>query len=170
MKKLLSLLVFLFASFTFSQAYQVNLTCTAPTSPSGVTITGFQFYRATGTSTTFSVLNTTPATTCSYSDTTVANSTVYQYYAETVVTVTGVTGSQSSIPSSTISVTVPGTVPPPTNPSATITAETVAAVVNPKTGQVTATVKFTVTPDDDKKVTTKKNITAEVTQKVEAGS
>jgi len=82
-------------------AYQVNLAWNAPQNPP-VTIAGYNVYRATGTSTTYQLLNTAIDGTTSYSDTTVQAGTAYSYYVESVDTA-GV----SSAPSSSYAVTVP---------------------------------------------------------------
>ena|SRR5271163_4999410 len=106
MKKLLILFLLFFAVAARAQ-YQVNLSCTPGTNPTGVTTVGFNFYRAPSGSTTFTLLNSTPTTTCAYSDTTTTSGTTYQYNAIEVAAVTGVTGNVLSAPSANTSVTVP---------------------------------------------------------------
>lgn len=82
-------------------SYQVNLGWTAPTSSSD-TVSGYNIYRATGTSSTFQKLNSSVSATVSYTDDSVQGSTSYQYYV-TAVDSSGV----ESAPSNTASVAVP---------------------------------------------------------------
>jgi hypothetical protein len=91
--------------YTFTEAtvapYQVNLSWDAPSSPP-VTISGYNIYRATGSSATYTLLNPSLNSGTSYSDTTVQSGNDYTYYVESVDS-SGV----ASAPSTTYSVTVP---------------------------------------------------------------
>jgi hypothetical protein len=82
-------------------SYQVNLGWTAPTSSSDP-VSGYNIYRATGTSSTFQKLNSSVSAPVSYTDDSVQGSTSYQYYV-TAVDSSGV----ESVPSNTATVTVP---------------------------------------------------------------
>jgi hypothetical protein len=91
--------------YTFTEAstapYQVNLSWDAPSDPP-VTISGYNVYRATGSSTTYTLLNPSLESATSYSDSSVESGGSYTYYVESVDS-SGV----ASAPSSTYSVTVP---------------------------------------------------------------
>jgi hypothetical protein len=84
-----------------SASYQVNLSWTAPTSSSDP-VSGYNIYRATGTSSTFQKLNSSVSAPVSYTDDSVQGSTSYQYYV-TAVDSSGV----ESVPSNTATVAVP---------------------------------------------------------------
>jgi fibronectin type 3 domain-containing protein len=85
-------------------SYQVNLTWDAPTDSSDPAIVGYYIFRALAGSTTYQQLNPTGEfdTQTSYSDTSVASGTTYDYYVESVDS-SGV----ESAPSGIASVTVP---------------------------------------------------------------
>lgn len=70
-------------SGTTSTAYEVQLSWAAPTSATDP-VTGYNIYRESGGSSTYQLLNTTPDTSTTYTDTTVANGTTYSYYVESV--------------------------------------------------------------------------------------
>lgn len=70
--------------------------------PSGTDISGYNIYRATGSSSSFSKLNSTVNAPASYMDSTVAASTTYEYYVTTV----DAAGAEST-PSNTATVAVP---------------------------------------------------------------
>ena len=84
-----------------STAYQVNVSWTAPASPP-VEISGYRIFRATGTSTTYQLLNASIVDATSFVDTTVAEGVSYDYYVESVDTA-GV----ASAPSTVFSVSIP---------------------------------------------------------------
>jgi hypothetical protein len=84
-----------------AQSYKVDLTWNAPTA-SADPVTGYNVYRATGGGATYQLLNSSINSTTTYSDTTVANSTSYSYYVESV----DAQGNQS-VPSNTFTVTIP---------------------------------------------------------------
>jgi hypothetical protein len=84
-----------------ASGYQVNLSWDAPGS-SGVQIGGYHVYRAVSGSSAYQELNSSLDTSTSYVDTTVKDSTTYDYYVESVST-SGV----SSAPSSVLSIAVP---------------------------------------------------------------
>jgi LysM repeat protein len=88
------------ASATYSFPV-VNLTWDAPTS-SPVPVTGYNIYRAVGSSSTFQLLNATPDTETMYEDSTVQAGNSYTYYIVSV----DASGAQS-VPSNEVSVTVP---------------------------------------------------------------
>jgi fibronectin type 3 domain-containing protein len=80
MKRLALAPLLLLILTSLSNAHSVSLTCTASTSTG---VTGYNFYRGTspgGESST--ALNSTPVSTCSYTDTTVAAATTYYYVAK----------------------------------------------------------------------------------------
>lgn len=81
--------------------HQVALTWDAPTS-SPDPVAGYNIYRATGTSSSYTLVNPSIDTLTSYTDTTVIASTAYTYYVESV----DASGNQSG-PSNSVSVTVP---------------------------------------------------------------
>jgi hypothetical protein len=80
-------------------SYQVNLSWIAPSS-SPVGVTGYNIYRATGSSASYQLINSSAST--SYSDSAVASNTSYSYYVESV----DAAGSQS-IPSNSYTVAIP---------------------------------------------------------------
>lgn len=82
-------------------APEVDLSWEAPTS-SPVTITAYRIYRSTGSSGSFSVINSTPAETVVYIDKAVVSGNSYSYIVKSV-DATGI----ESIPSNQISVSVP---------------------------------------------------------------
>jgi hypothetical protein len=84
--------------------HQVSLRWAAPTN-SPVSVMGYNIYRATGSSTSFQLLNSTEDTQTTYVDTTVLASTSYTYYVTSVDS----KGKQSA-PSNRVTVTVPGSV------------------------------------------------------------
>lgn len=112
--------------------FQANLSWTAPTTPAGVTVTGYQVFRAAHGSSSFSNLTSTPVAATSYVDSTVAAGSSYDYYVETVATVSGVTGVDSG-PSNILTISVPATPPPPTNLTGTVTIVTVTVTTTAKT-------------------------------------
>jgi hypothetical protein len=79
----------------------INLTWYAPTN-SPVSVTGYNIYRAVGSSSAFQLLNSSLDTETTYEDSTVQGGTSYTYYVESV-DASGV----KSIPSSEVAVTVP---------------------------------------------------------------
>ncbi len=81
--------------------YQVNLSWDAPAS-SGVQIAGYHIYRAIGGTSDYQQLDTSLDTGTTYVDTTVKDSTDYDYFVETVST-SGV----SSAPSGVLAIAVP---------------------------------------------------------------
>lgn len=78
-----------------------------------IVIAGYNVYRAVAGSSSYQLVNTPPVTSTAYTDTTVTNGVTYDYYVETVDTA-GV----SSVPSSVLMITIPGSAPqqpaPPT--------------------------------------------------------
>jgi len=81
--------------------HQVDLSWQAP-SNSPVPVTGYNVYRATGSSSSFQMLNSSVVTPTSYVDMTVVAGTSYTYY---VVSVDSSGGSSS--PSNQVTVTIP---------------------------------------------------------------
>jgi Cep192 domain 4 len=81
--------------------YAVDLSWNAPTS-SPDPVAGYHVYRATGSSTSYQLVNNTVLTTTSYADTGVQNSTSYSYYIKSV----DASGNESD-PSNTITVNIP---------------------------------------------------------------
>jgi hypothetical protein len=156
MKRALILALVACASLASAQNYQANVSCTPATQPTGTTITGYAFYRAIHASSSYSLLNSTPVSTCAYTDTTVLNGTSYDYYVETVATVTGTTGPIQSAPSSVLTIAIPSTVVlPPTSPTGTITGQQIALTVDTKTNTVTAKVTMIEGPTKTVKVASK---------------
>jgi hypothetical protein len=93
-----------------ASSYEVNLTWNAPASSTDPVV-GYYVFRASGSSSTYAQLNATaiPATTATsyaYSDETVANGTTDSYYVTSVDA-----GGDQSVPSNTITVTVPASAP-----------------------------------------------------------
>jgi len=86
---------------TDTTAYEVNLSWDAP-DDSSATISGYSVYRAASGSSAYQVLNASLDAQTTYTDTTVSNSTSYDYYVETVDS-SGV----SSAPSNVLSISVP---------------------------------------------------------------
>ena len=82
-------------------AYTVALTWSAPTSSTDP-VAGYDVYRALSGSSTYQLLNPTPSTTTTYSDSSVANGQTYLYYVVSV----DASGNQSS-PSNTYTATIP---------------------------------------------------------------
>lgn len=110
MKRLLAL--FVFALGAFAQSHSATLTWTVPTEPSG---TGYDVYRAVGTcpssgigTLSYTLLNSTPLTVLTYTDTTVTGGTTYCYYVTA-----SLSGVQSG-PSPTAGAAIPSTFPPTT--------------------------------------------------------
>jgi len=89
------------ATYTITSAPQVDLSWEAPTS-SSVSIVGFDIYRATGSSSTYQLLNSSLDAQTTYMDSAVQSGTAYTYYVESVDS----SGMQSA-PSSPVSVTIP---------------------------------------------------------------
>ena len=81
--------------------HEVDLSWSAPSS-SIIPIAGYHIYRATGTSTSYQLLNSSVDTQTSYADKSVASGTSYSYYVKSVDAL----GLESS-PSNQITVTVP---------------------------------------------------------------
>jgi fibronectin type 3 domain-containing protein len=81
--------------------YWVALSWSAPTT-SPVPITGYNVYRSTGGSSTYTLLNTSVLDGTSYSDTNVQSGVEYSYYVESVAA----SGVQSTA-SQSVSVTIP---------------------------------------------------------------
>jgi hypothetical protein len=88
-------------SLSGSGKYWVALNWSAPTS-SPVAITGYNVYRATAGSTTYTLLNPSAIAGTSYSDATVQPGVGYSYYLKSVAA----SGAQST-PSTSVSVTIP---------------------------------------------------------------
>lgn len=84
-----------------SSSYQVNLSWTAPSSSSD-TVSGYNIYRATGSSSSFQKLNSSINAPVSYADSTVQGSTTYEYYVTSVDS-----SGAESVPSNTATVAVP---------------------------------------------------------------
>ncbi len=84
-----------------STAYTVQLTWAAPTSSTDP-IAGYDVYRATGTSTSYQLMNSTPDTSTTYKDSSVADGKTYVYYVVSVDS----SGKESS-PSNTFSAAIP---------------------------------------------------------------
>lgn len=115
MKKIL-LLLFLVCGIAFAQTptHSATLTWTDTVNPSGTT---YDVYRATAAcptggvigTLTYTLLNSTPLSVMTYTDTTVTAATTYCYY----LTAVGTTGLQSA-PSGTVQGTIPSTFPPGT--------------------------------------------------------
>ena len=82
-------------------AYTVALTWSAPTSSTDP-VAGYDVYRALSGSSTYQLLNPTPSTSTTYSDSSVANGQTYLYYVVSV----DASGNQSS-PSNTYTATIP---------------------------------------------------------------
>lgn len=76
MKRLAILLLTIFPAVT--QAHSVSLTCTASSTP---TVTGYFFYRSTTNGSGYTKLNSTPVSSCAFTDTTVQANTTYFYVA-----------------------------------------------------------------------------------------
>jgi Abnormal spindle-like microcephaly-assoc'd, ASPM-SPD-2-Hydin/Fibronectin type III domain len=81
--------------------HAVTLSWQAPGS-SSMPVTGYNVYRATGSSSSYQLLSSTASSQLSYLDTNVQSGTAYSYYVESVDS----SGVQSS-PSNQISVTIP---------------------------------------------------------------
>jgi len=82
-------------------SYEVNLTWNAPTGSTDP-VAGYNIYRATNGSSSYVLLNPKEDTLTSYSDTTVASSTSYTYYVESVDA-----SGNASAPSNSYTVNVP---------------------------------------------------------------
>jgi serine protease len=85
-----------------SGSYQVNLSWDAPAPVTGITISGYNVYRAVSGSTTYVQINPTLDTTTSYQDTSVSDGVTYDYYVESVDS-----EQVSSGPSTIFSATIP---------------------------------------------------------------
>jgi hypothetical protein len=94
-----------------------TLTCTPPSS--GVTPTGYNFYRSTVTGGPYTLQTTMPATACNWTDNTVAFSTTYYYVA------TALNGSSESAYSNQATAVIP--VNPVPNPPQNLTVTSVVA-------------------------------------------
>jgi Abnormal spindle-like microcephaly-assoc'd, ASPM-SPD-2-Hydin len=86
---------------TATTSYQVSLSWSAPGS-SPVGVTGYNIHRATGSSASYQLINSSANASTSYTDPTVASSTSYSYYVESVDAAGG-----QSIPSNSYAVSVP---------------------------------------------------------------
>ncbi|QNI33471.1 choice-of-anchor D domain-containing protein [Alloacidobacterium dinghuense] len=84
-----------------SGQHQVNLSWSAPTN-SPVAVSGYNIYRATGSSSSYQLLNSAINTQTAYVDSAVASGTTYRYY----VTSVGSSGMESA-PSNSFSVAIP---------------------------------------------------------------
>jgi hypothetical protein len=84
-----------------SASYEVNLSWDAPSSSTDP-VAGYNIYRATGTSTSYALVNPSVTASTNFTDTTVASNTSYSYYVESV----DAEGNQSA-PSNAYSVSVP---------------------------------------------------------------
>jgi hypothetical protein len=82
-------------------SYQVDLTWNAPSSSTDP-VAGYNVYRATGSSSSYQLLNPSANVPTNYTDTSVQNSTSYTYYVESV----DAQGNQSA-PSNTYAVNIP---------------------------------------------------------------
>jgi fibronectin type 3 domain-containing protein len=82
-------------------SYRVDLTWNAPTDSTDP-VAGYNIYRATGTNSSYQLMNSSVDSTTTYTDTTVQNGTSYTYYVESV----DASGNQSS-PSNTFTASVP---------------------------------------------------------------
>jgi fibronectin type 3 domain-containing protein len=82
-------------------SHQVSLTWSAPSSSSDP-VAGYHIYRATGSSSSYTLLNSSVVTQTSYMDSTVVSGTSYAYYVKSV----DASGVESAA-SNSISVTVP---------------------------------------------------------------
>ena len=82
-------------------AYQVNLNWNAPTSSSDP-VSGYNIYRATGSSSAFEKLNSSVNSPLSFADSTVQGSTTYEYYVTSVDS-----SGAESVPSNTATIAVP---------------------------------------------------------------
>jgi hypothetical protein len=83
-------------------AYQVNLSWDAPSDSAAPAVVGYNIFRAPSGGSVYQQINTTEDDLTSYSDTTVASGTTYDYYVESVDS-SGV----ASVPSTMTSVAVP---------------------------------------------------------------
>lgn len=81
--------------------YEVQLSWSAPTSTTDP-VTGYNIYREASGSSVYQLMNTTPQSSTSYIDTTVANGSTYAYYVESVDS----SGNQST-PSNVYTATIP---------------------------------------------------------------
>lgn len=97
--------------------YKVGLSWDAPASSSDPVV-GYQVYRATGAGA-YSLLNATPVTALTYTDSTVADGTTYNYEVVSV----DAQGVQSA-PSNVYTAVIPGAPGPPTNLTGTVTTVT----------------------------------------------
>jgi len=88
-------------SGTSTASYEVNLSWDAPAS-SPVGIVGYNIYRSTGSGGSYQRINSAEEVSTSYTDSTVASSTSYSYYVESV----DAEGDQS-VPSNSYTVSVP---------------------------------------------------------------
>jgi hypothetical protein len=84
-----------------AKSYTVSLTWSAPTNSTDP-VAGYNVYRATGTSTSYQLLNTSVDTQTAYTDSNVQNGTSYSYYVESV----DAQGNQS-IPSNIFTASIP---------------------------------------------------------------
>jgi fibronectin type 3 domain-containing protein len=90
----------------WGQDYKVNLTWDAPVS-SPDPVVGYNIYRATGSSPTYQLVNSSVNVPTTYSDLTVQDGTSYTYY---VVSVDA--ENNQSVPSNTVTTTIPSGTPP----------------------------------------------------------
>ena len=86
---------------TQTASYEVSISWDAPSS-SPVGVTGYNIYRATGSSASYQLLNSSVNTSMTYMDSTVASNASYSYYVESV----DAEGSQS-VPSNNYMVSIP---------------------------------------------------------------
>jgi hypothetical protein len=86
---------------TQTASYEVSLSWDAPSS-SPVGVTGYNIYRATGSSASYQLINSSVHTSMTYIDSTVASNTSYSYYVESVDAAGG-----QSIPSNNYTVSIP---------------------------------------------------------------
>jgi hypothetical protein len=82
-------------------SYEVNLSWAAPSSSTDA-VAGYDIYRATGTSSSYQLLNSSVDASTAYTDSTVQDGTSYTYYVASV----DAEGNQSA-PSNTYSVSIP---------------------------------------------------------------
>jgi chitodextrinase len=109
-------------------ASKVDLSWSAVTPPTNCTLAGYNIYRSTGKSTAVAELNSSPITTTTYTDSTVAAGTNYSYQVSAIDT-SGTTPESTLAPTTPISVTTglncsSGSTVLPTTPTLTATGGT----------------------------------------------